>query len=409
MKPLKAFGAAAVAVLLASACQRAKRAEPEDVSPPRQGTYAFDLYAEGDRLHMLFVEYDPGAEDPYLIYRRSRDGGAVWSEPVRVDGGARPAFVPYRGVDPQLAASGENVVAIWTTAGDDVYGYGTGPLATAISSDGGKTWSAGPNPADDGLTTAHEFIDVMGDSEGRFHLIWIDDRDDDEGVRRGLRYSRSEDGGASWSANETLDEHICGCCWTHLRQDPAGRLYALYRDEHPDPSDMKLMVSEDGGLGWSDLGYAGDFGWMLNGCPHTTAGLAFTGRAEALEIHALVQTGKEGRAGVYHLASRDGARSWTEPSRVADEGAHYSDLAANGTSLGAVWQGQSGTRTVIYGRLSSDGGKSWSEPRIVSDPAVSSSYPRIAATAPREAGFRVFWIESNDGAAHRWSGARLGN
>jgi hypothetical protein len=409
MIPAKAIGTAALAVVLAAACERTKRAEPEEASPPRQGTYAFDLYQEGDRLHMLLVEYEPGTEDPYLTYRGSRDGGAVWSEPVRVDGGARPAFVPYRGVDPQLAASGDELVAVWTTAGDDVYGYGTGPLATAISSDGGKTWSAGPNPADDGLTTAHEFIDVMSGSSGRFHLVWIDDRDDDEGMRRGLRYSRSEDGGATWSANQTLDEHICGCCWTHLRKDAAGKLYALYRDEHPDPSDMKLMVSENGGLGWSDLGYVGAFGWMLSGCPHTTAGLAFVDSPEAEGIHALVQTGKEGLGGVYHLRSRDGGSVWTEPSKIADEGAHYSDLAAKGTVLGAVWQGQSGTSTVIYGRLSRDGGRSWSEPRIVSDPAVSSSYPRIAAASPQDEGFRVFWIESKDGAAHRWNGARLGN
>jgi hypothetical protein len=324
------------------------------------------------------------------------------------DGAARPAFVPYRGVDPQLAASGEALVAVWTTAGDDVYGYGTGPLATAISSDGGKTWKAGPNPADDRLTTAHEFLDVAADADGRFHVLWIDDRDDDEGVRRGLRHARSTDGGVTWSANTTLDEHICGCCWTHLRPSPAGDLYAFYRDEHPEPSDMKLMVSEDGGLAWSDLGYVGAFKWMLNGCPHTTAGMAFLQTHHAAGgMHVLVQTGKDGMGGVYHLASRDGGSSWTEPAKIAEEGAHYSDLAAKGSVLGAVWQGQVGTRTAIFGRVSRDGGKSWSEPSIVSDAAVSSSYPRIAAV-PEEDGFRLFWIESKDGAKHRWNGGRLG-
>lgn len=408
MKLTKAMLMAALAATLATSCGTETETKPASV--PRQGTYAFDLYEEGDRLHMLLVEYVAESENPYLIYRRSDDGGEVWSKPVRVDAGASPAFVPYRGVDPQLAASGGDVVAIWTSAGDDVYGYGTGPLATAISSDGGKTWSAGTNPADDGLTTAHEFLDVSGDSEGRFHVIWIDDRDDDEGVRRGLRYSRSTDGGASWSPNTTLDEHICGCCWTHLRAGPEGKLYALYRDEDPEPSDMKLLVSTDAGLAWSDRGYVGSFGWMQNGCPHTTAGIAFLASSDGPEIHTLVQTGKDGLGGVYHLAGRpgrDGADLWTEPAKIAEEGAHYSDLAAKGAVLGAVWQGQSGTRTVIYGRVSKDGGKSWSDPRMVSDPAVSSSYPRIAAAGSKD-GFRVFWIESDDGSHHRWNGAPLG-
>ena len=402
----------AAAVLAASALalrERTRKTEADPVSAPRRGVYAFDLYEEERRLHMLLVEYAADRETPSLFYTRSDDGGEAWSDRVRVDEEALPAFVPYRGVDPQLAARGNTVVAVWTAAGDDVYGYGTGPLATAVSSDGGKTWRAGPNPADDGLTTAHEFLDVMADAEGRLHLIWIDDRDDDESVRRGLRYARSTDGGDSWSSNTTLDEHMCGCCWTHLRSDPAGRLYALYRDEEPDPSDMKLMVSENGGLGWSDLGYVGAFGWMLNGCPHTTAGLAFLGPSDSPEIHALVQTGKDGLGGVYHLVSRDGASAWTEPSRIADEGAHYSDLAASASRLGAVWQGQSGTRTVIYGRQSADGGKTWSETSTLSDPAVSSSYPRIVSSRPGGRsgdGFRVFWIESKDGSTYRWANVR---
>jgi hypothetical protein len=171
---------------------------------------------------------------------------------------------------------------------------------------------------------------------------------------------------------------------------------------------MKLMVSEDGGLAWSDLGYVGAFKWMLNGCPHTTAGMAFLQTHHAAGgMHVLVQTGKDGMGGVYHLASRDGGSSWTEPAKIAEEGAHYSDLAAKGSVLGAVWQGQVGTRTAIFGRVSRDGGKSWSEPSIVSDAAVSSSYPRIAAV-PEEDGFRLFWIESKDGAKHRWNGGRLG-
>jgi hypothetical protein len=304
-------------------------------------------------------------------------------------------------VDPQIAASGDELVSVWTTAGDDVYGYGTGPLATALSSDGGRTWSAGPDPADDGLTTAHEFVDVMAE-QGSFHLIWIDDRDDAEGIRRGLRYARSDDGGASWGPNTTLDPHICGCCWTHLRAEPGGALYVLYRDEHPDPSDMKLMVSTDGGDRWSDRGYVGAFGWMQNGCPHTTGGLAPGRGADPNALHALVQTGKDGVAGIYHLASGDGGRSWTEPAPIAGEGAHYSDLAASGSLLAAVWQGQSATRTVIHGRLSLDGGATWSDPEVLSPSATSASYPRIASDG--RSGFRVFWIESADGASHRWAG-----
>jgi hypothetical protein len=49
----------------------------------------------------------------------------------------------------------------------------------------------------------------------------------------------------------------------------------------------------------------------------------------------------------------------------------------------------------------------WSKPSIVSDPMVSSAYPRIAAAGPAEDGFRVFRIESKDGAKHEWKNGRL--
>ncbi len=124
----------------------------------RSGTYGFDVFESDDNLHLLLVDYPRGGTTPALLHTLSRDGGASWSQPVRVDEGSMPAHVPYRGVDPQLAAAGDNVVAVWTTAGEDVYGYGTGPLATAFSVDGGETWSPGANPADDGLDLAHEFI-----------------------------------------------------------------------------------------------------------------------------------------------------------------------------------------------------------------------------------------------------------
>ena len=200
------------------------------------------------RFTWVLADYEAGSKTPRLLHQRSGDGGESWTEPVRLDDEATPAYLPLsRRVDPQIAAAGDDIVAIWTTAGDDVFGYGTGPLATAFSSDGGKSWRPGPNPSDDGLTTAHEFIDMAADASGGFHLVWIDDRDDAEGIRRGLRYARSQDAGASWSANATIDEHICGCCWTHLRARTARRSISSSATSTPNPSDMKLAVAHADG------------------------------------------------------------------------------------------------------------------------------------------------------------------
>lgn len=366
---------------------------------PRSGTFSFDVYVDDGTIHLVLADYGSGSKTPRLLHRRSDDGGESWSEPMRIDGKATPAYVPYRGIDPQIAAFQDELVVIWTTAGDDVFGYGTGPLATAVSSDGGSSWHPGPDPSDDNLMTAHEFIDMAAGADGGFHLVWIDDRDETEGIRRGLRYARSSDSGAHWSANTTIDEHICGCCWTHLRTD-GDDLYLLYRDEHPAPSDMRLAFSSDSGNDWEERSVVGQFDWMLQGCPHTTGGLAQTESS----LHAVVQTGKEGEAGIYHLVSENKGRDWSDLHRLVGEEGHYADLAASSDDVAVVWQEQRATRTVIVGAQSHDAGKSWSSPSILSDTDASASYPRVVATGD---GFRALWTESDDGRKHTWTSVAL--
>ena len=116
-------------------------------------------------------------------------------------------------------------------------------------------------------------------------------------------------------------------------------------------------------------------------------------------LHAVVQTGKEGEAGIYYLTSSNEGRDWSEPHRLAGEEAHYADLAATDDELAIVWQEQRDRRTVVVGALSDDAGKSWSEPRDLSDTAASASYPRVVATST---GFRALWTESEDGRKHGW-------
>lgn len=352
----------------------------------RVGIYGFDVYAEGDTLHLLSAEYVKDSEHPRMLYQRSTDGGATWSQPVRIDRGATPPFIQGRGVDPQIAASGRHLVAVWTTAGDDVFGYGTGPLATVISADGGKTWRPGRTPADDGLTIAHEYIDVVADDAGVFHAIWMDDREHKDGVRRGLHYANSRDGGAIWSRNTTLDDTICGCCWTYLRADSKD-VYAFYRDTYPSPSDYVLLRSSNRGQLWERVGVVGKFDWMFKGCPHQPAGLTIAGRT----MHALVMTGKEEVAGLHYLSSGDGGRLWSAPRPMATDG-RYPDLATttDGKGVAAVWQSTK-ARGALVASVSIDAGQHWTAPAAITGPIGNGAgFPRIVSW---HGTFRVLWTE----------------
>src|SRR3989338_3930047 len=100
----------------------------------------FDVYADGRRLHRLEGE---AGKEVALTYRRSEDGGKTWTAPVRVDGG-RPAY-RFGAGDARVAAEGDDVFALWARPGKGP--YGSGPLAVARSTDGGRSWSEAASPA----------------------------------------------------------------------------------------------------------------------------------------------------------------------------------------------------------------------------------------------------------------------
>src|SRR5262245_49366216 len=78
------------------------------------GYRSLDVYSSGDTVDLLLGEYTSGNPVPALKHLRSRDGGQHWSDPVIVDQGTSPPANPHRGVDAQIAASGNNLVAVWT-------------------------------------------------------------------------------------------------------------------------------------------------------------------------------------------------------------------------------------------------------------------------------------------------------
>ncbi len=359
----------------------------------RTGVESLDVVVDGQAIHLLLANYDTNSKSPALLHTRSTDGGGTWSAPVRVDGRGIPPKSPHRGMDAQLAAHGPKLIALWGTAGTGL--FGSGPIATARSEDGGATWMPGPNPADDGLTTGHGFVDIAADSSGTFHLVWLDSRDG----KQGLRYAQSKDAGQSWSKNATLKSDTCECCWNTLALGADGSVHALFRDKNP--RDMAVISSANGGSRWSEPAKVGRFNWEFAGCPHVGGGLARRGSA----MHALVWTGATGHGGAYHLVSGDQGQSWSAPQRLGDSDARRGDIASAGpSSLAAVWDRVGDGESTVLGATSTDGGKSWSVAKQLSPKGVNAAYPRVVALA---GSYRVFWTESVPGAPGVWKTASL--
>jgi BNR repeat-like domain len=348
-----------------------------------QGVLSVDVYAAGDTVDVLTAERAGASAAPTLWYRRSIDGGKSWGEPVRVGEGMPVPHQPHRANDPQIASSGRQVIAVWASAGR---GYrSSGAMVTALSTDGGRTWKRGPNPADDDRYDGHGFADLAARG-GRFHLTWLDKRSGAQGVR----YAYSNDAGASWSRNVSVRATSCECCWNTLLPASDRSVYLLFRGKAP--RDMGIASSRDEGVSWKTVGAVGAFNWQIEACPETGGALAATRRGASERLHALVWTGQTGQRGVHYMSSLDGGSDWTHGTRFGSEFAQRADLTARGEELVAVWDDIAGQNGAVFMSRSKNSGAEWSKPMKLSAERASAIYPRVVAT---NASFLVLWTETS--------------
>lgn len=361
--------------------------------PKDPGVVSLDVCVDRNRIFLLTATRT-NDRPAVMVLQRSDDGGATWTMPVPI-GADQPAPEPiHRGMDAQIAASGDHVIAIWTTGADTK--MGRGPLATAISNDGGKTWTAGASPSDDGQISDHAFVDIAADDAGTFHAVWLDPRD---GGGKGLRYARSSDGGKTWSKNQTLDAKTCECCWNKITTGPGGRVNVLYRNESP--RDMSLVTSTDGGQSWAAPVTVGAFDWKVDGCPHVGGALAGDGD----KLFAAVWTAKgDGARGAYVLASVDAGRLWSQPIQLGDSTSWHPDLAYAGDRLIAVWDAYGDGGTIAYSATSRDDGLTWSPPERLNAAGTSASQPRVIRIGNS---FRIFWTERRSDTPYIWTSMRV--
>ena len=389
---LRQFCIGGLALLLAQA-HAAKDAT--DAKEKRAGVHSLDVCVEGARVHLLIGEYDGKADKPALFHLRSDDAGVTWASPIRVDAGSTAPHTLHRGMDAQIAVHGEQLIAAWTIPGTDQ--WGSGPIATARSSDGGKSWQSGPNPADDGNTAGHGFIDMATDSAGTWHLTWLDGRDG----KQGLRYARSIDHGQSWSKNSTIKSETCECCPnTFAIMDK--KVAILFRDKAP--RDLRAAISEDAGATWTLSHSIGNFDWRFDGCPHVGGGISWFAKEKANTLHAVIWSGKADRVGVHHLASKDHGKSWSAPHRLGDSAASHPDLASGTQRVAAVWVTLVYGMPTIFGAVSSDSGQTWSPPERLSAQRGAATHPRVIAVGDE---FRAFWTEARPDQPATWRTAEL--
>lgn len=350
---------------------------------------SIDLAADGKVLHAVFAARVGNDPKPAAFHALSRNAGKNWTRPVPISKPGDSPVLSKRGNDVQLAVRGRDLVATWQQQGELP---GTGPLAIAWSQDGGQRWSRGENPVHGDSTNNQSYPDLTVDPYGRFHLVWLDDREEN-GNTQGLRHALSADRGRRWQSETTIDLDVCTCCWNRAVSLPDRSIAVLYRGNHP--RDMRVATREPKRGTWMVRGTVGSFDWQFEGCPHCGGGLVALGTPNGPALHSVVWTGKPGSAGLYYLGSANAGAAWSSPLAVADAPSREADIAATSRAVMVVYTspGANGA-TPIVARRSNDHGGHWGEPVTVSGPEAAADHPRVIAVA---GGFLAYWTEPRTG------------
>jgi len=111
-------------------------------------------------LHLMWADYTPG--DYEVFYRKSTDGGGIWSSSKRLTWTAGESEFPAISVD-----SSNEIHVVWN---DNV--AGNNEIYYAKSTDGGSNWTTSQRIT---YSAGHSWHAVIAsDSSGNLHVLWSD-------------------------------------------------------------------------------------------------------------------------------------------------------------------------------------------------------------------------------------------
>lgn len=348
------------------------------------------------------------ARGGHLWVSSSRDGGAGFTEPVKVN--AEPEPIMAEGQNrPQLALTrvgGAEVIALaWSSALPKLH---TSRLRFTRSTDGGRSFEAPRTLNDDGNDAiGHSFAALRAGRDGALALAWIDGRAAAAaraavGGRReayagsAIYFATSNDGGKSFGPNRKLADHSCECCRLALALDPDGTPRLLWRHLFDGARDFALAPLREN----APLARASTDAWAINACPHHGGDLASAADGSR---HWVWFTGAADKPGLFYRQQRGAALSPPLAFGDLDAQPGQPTLWVGGRQVFLAWREFDGQAYRLRSQRSQDGGASFDTPRTIATSTAPTDAPLFVRDAPapllawnREgAGLQVFNLEQS--------------
>ena len=314
----------------------------------------------------------------HVYVTHSRDEGRTQSAPVRINGA--PLKIDMNGENRPKAIPAPNgdVYVSYTAKGKRKF---TGVVWFSRSLDGGKSFSEPIPVTDEAEPSSQRFEAMRIDPQGRIYIAWLDKRDlfaakraKQPYIGAAIYFARSDDRGASFTANRVISEHTCECCRVAMAVDGDGLPVVVWRHIFgADTRDHAVVRFLDKDTP-SAVTRLSDDDWHIDACPHHGPALSI-GPDGA--YHVVWYTDGDRRGGLFHARSDDRGKSFSTPFGFgnADRMPAHADIAILGDRLFVTWKEFNGEQSELYVMSSPDGGRNWSVPMRVAATADESDHP----------------------------------
>jgi hypothetical protein len=352
-------------------------------------TPAFDV---NGRLWVAWVQ------DGHVRVASSGDQGANFSPAVTVNPTAEDTY--HDGENrPKLALGGNGEIYVtYTRRLEERF---AGDIRFSRSTDGGRSFSEPVTLNDNREPISHRFDALVVDGENAVIVMWLDARDAAAARHSGveyrgsaLYYTRSTDGGETFSPDRKLADHACQCCRLGLAVDPDGLPVVLWRHIFEPNIRDHAVLAFDAVEQPGTLRRASRDDWAVDACPHHGPALSIP---EDGMYHVVWFTNaSEQRRGPYYARSPDRGESFSEPLPLGrpEAAASHPNVLAVGERVALAWTEVEGDHSMLYVRQSADGGESWGEPTVLARALGPSDRPLLLADEGR---VHVSWHSPAEG------------
>jgi hypothetical protein len=346
---------------------------PQNISQNAGFSYHPDIAVDKDGgINVVWYDDTPGNDE--IFFSRSSDGGAAWTQAVNVSNNPGISFTPVVGVDD----AGNLNAAWWDTS------HTNREIFFSRSTDEGVTWSQ-PEDLTHNSGRSDEPAMAVGGS-GTIYLVW----EDKTPGNWDILFTRSRNGGASWSPLKNISKNPAHSSWPAIAVDGSGHINVAWNDYTTGSRRVFFSRSSDGGTTWSSaVNVYNQTG--LSGYP----AIAVDGDGYIL-LAWIFSTPSERR--IYVSRSIDNGLTWSQPVSVAPQSQDgvFPDMAVDSVgNINLVWWDQGQGNREIYFSRSIDNGATWTQALNISDNAGDSVFPAVAVD--RSGRVYVVWIDHSAG------------